>query len=422
MIVNKIHQGDSLVVLKTLGDNSVDCVVTSPPYWGLRDYGLPSIIWDNHNGCEHEWVGAKHSGNLDYRPGHNTTVGANKNSDIWVRPSREEFANRTVNETCPVCNNNFEGKPGKKFCSIKCLNTLSNEERTKQGGLSNFCTKCNAWSGQLGLEPTFDLYLTHLLQIFDEIKRVLKKTGCLFVNLGDSYSGSNGNGHKQTLENENTFQGKAGYHEKLRYRIKENNLPQKSLCQIPFRFSIGMSDRGWILRNTLIWHKPNCMPSSVKDRFTVDFEYVFFFVKNKKYWFEQQKEPQSLGTFERYKVGEKIPTFNKEGGSSMKTKKITDGWIAILPNGRNKRSVWKIPTAPFKEAHFATFPEALIEPMILSGCPEQGTVLDPFFGSGTTGLVALRHNRNFIGIELNPEYIKIAEKRLEPYLLQEKLF
>ena len=380
MIVNKIHQGDSLVVLKTFPDNSVDCVVTSPPYWGLRDYQLPSIIWDNHNDCKHSW-------NLE-------------------------------NKKDPMDRNGY----GIHDAPKDRKGVIHAKKWEMEGFVSGFCTKCNAWSGQLGLEPTFDLYLTHLLQIFDEIKRILKKEGTCFINLGDSYSGSGNGTNDYRTEASKSIQGigkNRGLYKTggIAQRIK--NVAAKSLCQIPFRFSIDMSDRGWILRNTLIWHKPNCMPSSVRDRFTVDFEYVFFFVKDKKYWFETQ--------YEKY-----AEPLDRWGGNMVKGdyKTKTNQYAMeerpgrnVRPNdlGRNKRCVWTIPTQPYSEAHFAVYPEKLIKPMILSGCPEQGIVLDPFFGSGTTGLVALRHNRNFIGIELNPEYIKIAEKRLESYLLQEKL-
>ena len=170
----------------------------------------------------------------------------------------------------------------------------------------------------------------------------------------------------------------------------------------PHFFAILMVDHGWILRNEIIWYKPNCMPSSVKDRFTVDFEKVFFFVKNKKYWFEQQLEPLTYPDFL------KRTATNKQGNGQL-AKSVRFGSKEI---GRNKRCVWQIPTKPFKEAHFAVFPPTLVEPMIQAGCPENGIVLDPFMGSGTVAEVALKLNRRFVGIELNPEYIKIAKKRI----------
>jgi len=186
-------------------------------------------------------------------------------------------------------------------------------------------------------------------------------------------------------------------------RDKIKGIPQKCLCQIPQRFSIEMCNRGWILRNTLIWHKPNCMPSSVKDRFTVDFEYVFFFVKNKKYWFERQIEPSEPWNSAK--------GFNVEGQRKRQGSNNTYG-KDLVQSGRNKRAVWKITTKPFKSAHFAVFPEELIETPIKAGCPEKGIVLDPFIGSGTVAVVAQKLNRQWVGIELNSEYIKIAEKRI----------
>lgn len=184
----------------------------------------------------------------------------------------------------------------------------------------------------------------------------------------------------------------------------------------------------WCLRNTIIWHKPNCMPASVKDRFTVDFEYVFFFVKNKKYWFEQLFDeytepldrwggPEIRKSSHKYiEIGE--PKLGKFGATSMFRK----GW-PVRPNeiGRNKRCVWQIKTAQFPEAHFAVYPEELIEPMVRAGCPENGVIIDPFMGSGTTGVKAKKLGRNFIGIEINPDYVDIANRRLANTYFQPEL-
>ncbi len=294
--MNKIIQGDSLSVLKTIPAESINCCVTSPPYWALRDYGV---------------------------------------------------------------------------------------------------------DGQLGLEPTFQEYITKLCDIFDDVKRVLKKDGTCWVNLGDTY-----------LNNSSySSGGRQGYNKKEKMIYKKDAIVQiKSLCQIPARFSIEMCNRGWILRNTIIWHKPNAMPSSAKDRFTVDFEYLFFFVKNKKYWFETQREPHSQVSLDRIKKPWKGNLCKGHALGSLK-----DGDMSKMchPEGRNKRTVWKINTQSFKEAHFAVFPEELVETPIKAGCPKGGVVLDPFSGSGTAGVVAQSQEKDFIGIELNPEYIKIAEKRLD---------
>jgi len=323
----KLILGDCLTELKNIEDNSIDCVITSPPYWALRDYGV---------------------------------------------------------------------------------------------------------DGQLGLEPTFEEYITKLCDIFDEVKRVLKKEGTCWVNLGDTYYGSGkgagGDGSQKeswtrTEKEERICNhcGKKFIGRKFQNfcgstcngvdntkRIIKGKLPDKTLCCIPDRFKIEMINRGWICRNEIIWHKPNCIPSSAKDRFTVDYEKVFFFVKSKKYFFKTQYEKA-------------IRDWANTGGSILND----TGWHkgahgndrkrykpASDTTQRNKRCVWQVSTKPNKEAHFATYPEALIEPMIDAGCPDGGVVLDPFFGAGTTGVVAKKQKKDCVGIELNPEYMKIAEARI----------
>lgn len=225
-------------------------------------------------------------------------------------------------------------------------------------------------AGQLGLESTFQEYINKLCDIFDEVKRVLKKQGTCWVNIGDT-------------------------------------LLNKSLCQIPSRFAIEMTNRGWILRNEIIWHKPNAMPSSANDRFTIDFEKVFFFVKSKKYYFNQSLEESKNRTDLEYRnTLRKGKNYNhKEPYKNNFPKKFREDGM------RNSRSVWTIPTKSFKGAHFAVFPEELCIKPIQSGCPENGIVLDPFMGSGTTLKVALELNRKAMGFELNPKYVKIAEER-----------
>ena len=305
MDINKIYNGHCLDVLKTFPNESVNCCVTSPPYWALRDYGH-----DN----------------------------------------------------------------------------------------------------QLGLESTFDEYINKLCNIFDEVKRVLRKDGTCWVVIGDTYYTKSGSGFVNDNLNPKSkeeIDNSTGINKANELRGKNPKL-HKCLSMIPFRFSIEMVNRGWILRNTIIWYKPNCMPASVKDRFTVDFEYVFFFVKNKKYWFEQQFEECQEVSIERAKYGWNCDRANNRTG--INTEKMGDRFVN--PQGRNKRAVWQVTTKPFKEAHFAVYPPELIEPMIKAGCPEDGIVLDPFMGSGTTAVVASGLNRNYIGIELNQEYIGIAEARI----------
>ena len=367
-----IYHGDALSVLRELPDNIVDCVVTSPPYWGLRDYGTPPQIWDGHPNCNHEW---------------------NKN-------------NRKLHSGRGDC---------QKSAKYSAQQSIPGKDIT-----DSFCSRCNAWQGSLGLEPTFELYIKHLCNIFDEIKRVLKEEGTLWVNLGDTYSGSHQGYGKTTLkrlsEKKKENLGSTGsYLQKYSHTINtpppnsKTSVADKSLCLIPNRFSIGMLDRGWICRNDIIWHKPSCMPQSVYDRFTVDYEHVYFFVKNKRYYFKQQFEPFKNSSLLRAKYGyhSKKTDTGIHGGMTSRTqaeaaRKMVTG---ELP-GRNKRCVWMIASQSFKGKHFAVFPKTLVETPIDAGCPEGGIVLDPFAGSGTTGIVAKKLGRRFIGIELSLKYIK----------------
>lgn len=312
--LNKIINGNSLEVLKTIPDNSIDCCITSPPYWGLRDYGHDE---------------------------------------------------------------------------------------------------------QLGSEKHFKDFVINLCNVFDEVKRVLKPTGTCFVNLGDTFSSDTketGGPSDKQLSNKGS-----------RYEAKkfDTEIPNKCLCLVPERFAIEMIDRGWTIRNQIIWHKPNQMPSSAKDRFTVDFEKVFFFVKQPTdYYFEQQLEksitqenrPAGVVRDREYDYDSKQAIIQKRkrpnGISVEQSKKMGNVGNCGVNEFRNVRTVWSINTEPSTEAHFATYPQRLVERMLKAGCPENGIVLDPFFGSGTTGVYARKANRNFVGIELNPEYVKIAENRL----------
>lgn len=337
-IKNTIIQGDCLEVLKTFPDESVNCVITSPPYFALRDYGTGS------------WRGGA--------------------------PDCDHKMPRNVNRA----------KPGDKQLPASAADVWTT------------CGKCGAVKEdkQIGIETNHKEYVKKLCDIFDEIKRVLTKDGTCWVNLGDTYSAQRWSDNKVT-----SFMSRGKNAGKNYVIKKETGLPDKCLVQIPSRFAIEMTDRGWILRNEIIWHKPNCMPASVRDRFTVDFEKIFFFTKSQKYNFETQYEPTKCN--EKYQHG----TFGRKSLAGKEGVKIK-----LDPRGRNKRAVWQVTTRPFKEAHFATFPETLIETPIKAGCPKDGIVLDPFMGAGTTAVVAKKLGRDYIGIELNPEYIKIAEKRI----------
>ena len=427
--------GDVLEKLKELSDESVDCIVTSPPYYGLRDYGTAKWEGGDPN-CDHKGKPLAHQTSIHQR-------------------------------TQPQCNN----QPDERTFEI----------------YKDICKKCGAKriDQQLGLEPTLNEYLDKMLLITAELKRVLKKTGTMWWNHGDSYnSHSTGNGGVGGLEGQrkNKQDNRANAHRKFQY-------PDKCLMLQAHRLAIRMVDeQGWILRNQIIWHKPNVMPSSVKDRFTVDFEPIFFFSKSKKYWFEQQFEDRvssnswnesfnmrvrdvgrSKKASHQYKATDdeirKYTEKKKMGGGGTGFKNHSedyrpDGTLIGIPGKRGMRSVWKIPTRSFKEAHFATFPETLIKTPIKAGCPEfickkcgksrekiiergelisyekkvlgytdcgcnagfeGGVVLDPFMGACTTALVAKKLGRRYIGIELNPDYIKICEDRLKPLLAQPSL-
>jgi site-specific DNA-methyltransferase (adenine-specific) len=258
---------------------------------------------------------------------------------------------------------------------------------------SAFCSKCSAWRGELGGEPTPELFISHLCDVFDQVKRVLKTFGTCWINIADSYS-------------------------------------NKDLVGIPEMFALEMKSRGWIRRNTIIWHKPNAMPRSVRDRFTEDFEYIFFFTKSKNYYFEQQIEPYSQSyqkeqrapgyvrqhEYENSKYNKHHfnPTMPKFGGKKHLGygNPIYSGKEWKLGKGRNKRSVWRIPVGNFKGEHFATFPKALVETPVKAGCPKGGIVLDIFSGAGTSCMVAAQNDRCFIGIELNPKFREMALGRI----------
>lgn len=265
----------------------------------MRDYGVNPIIWDGDNNCEHKWG----------------------NSVITLK------------------HKSGETNPGKE--------SWFKDKGASDDKGSQFCSKCGAWRGSLGLEPTFDLYIKHLCDIFDEVKRVLRKDGTLWVNLGDTYSnnGEKSSHHgqgKSTLRGGHVNQNEQWNKNTSNLKVNlKSSLPSKSLTLIPFRFAIEMVNRGWICRNVIIWHKPNCMPSSAKDRFTVDFEYLFFFVKNKKYWFEQQFEPHTTLDDLTRRTNKYWSDDIADGGTG-KQNKGRDRREFYGEQGRNKRAVWTI--------------------------------------------------------------------------------
>ena len=320
MKLNRILQGNVLDRMKDLPDQSVQCVVTSPPYWGLRDYG---------------------------------------------------------------------------------------------------------GDGQLGLEETPEEFVENLVKVFREVKRVLKDDGTVWLNLGDSYSAGKMTPHTGAARNGRDMSAMSGI-------IRTYNNP-KNLVGIPWRVAFALQADGWYLRQDIIWHKPNPMPESVADRCTKSHEYIFLLTKSAKYFYDAEaiREPLQSGPSDIKKMIENkdridakhlkddYPLHKANTRSKIGRKRAVGTMNQEGLLGRNRRSIWQINTTPYPEAHFAVFPPKLPELCIKAGSSEGDIVLDPFFGSGTTGWVAQRLGRKWIGIELNPEYIKIAERRFDQHELFE---
>ena len=311
-----IHVGDCLEQLRTLPDESVQCCVTSPPYWGLRDYGA---------------------------------------------------------------------------------------------------------DGQIGLEETPEAFVDSMVEVFREVRRVLRPDGVCFVNLGDSYAGSpcgsfNGGGFKDASAESGGRDMSGVATSGTIDKVKASGLKPKDLVGIPWRVAFALQSDGWYLRQDIIWHKPNPMPESVKDRCTKAHEYVFLLTKSGRYYWDagaiaESAIPQKRTGKKGYRCPKDVIDIhpNRTDGARVSDKTGLNG-----PTGetRNARSVWAITTKGFSGCHFATFPPELPMKCIAVGSKKGDTVLDPFFGAGTTGLVAMKMGRNCIGIELNPEYAEIARKRI----------
>ena len=399
----KLYCGDSRRILsEQFAPESIHMVMTSPPYYGLRDYGTTSTLWDEKDpGCKHEFQTR------------NYTLHAG-------RGDAQKSAKYSEQESIP--------------------------DRQMQDEL---CTKCGAWKGQLGQEPPIDMYIDHLLQIFDEVHRVLRPDGTVWVNLGDTYSTRGAKGTGGTgLMGDNVY---ARLKERAGFTPRKftSEIPEKSLSLIPYRFAISMVDRGWILRNIIVWHKPNAMPQSAKDKFTPDWEPIFFFAKRQKCYFNTQYEayqtkPTELARYQKSDYhGQSLKDYDSAGAQtprdikqrtieSMRARSRFGGdkstgygdrtysgksWEpapeAEIP-GRIMRSVWSIPTHGYAGNHYAAYPPEICETPIKAGCSESGgIVLDPFAGSGATGVAALGLGRNFVGIEISPEFCRQAVERLK---------
>jgi site-specific DNA-methyltransferase (adenine-specific) len=332
---NKILQGNALEILKEFPSQSVNCCVTSPPYYALRDYEGSMFVWDGNKDCEHEFKSFSRKGQS----------GGVKSKKVKIK-EKENF---------------------QKFDD-------TNQE---------FCEKCGAWNGRLGLEPSPEMYINHIVQIMMEVNRILTKDGTLWLNLGDSYAGSQTVGRVGPEGIDPKFMYAKGT--SLDGKIMQFDwgyLKPKDLCMIPARIAIELQKKGWWLRNDIIWHKENSMPEPAQDRCSRSHEYIFLLTKNKKYYYDIDliKEP------------------------------IKSKLISSLT--RNKRTVWSINTTPSTEKHFAMFPPNLVIPCILTGCPEGGIVLDPFMGTGTVALVCNDLKRKWIGIEQSSENVELMSDRL----------
>lgn len=258
--------------------------------------------------------------------------------------------------------------------------------------------------GQIGLEQTPEVYVEKLVRVFREAWRVLRDDGVLWLNLGDSYYNYRpGKGQqlaKQTVSR--THQDLPAVVPRRGNKLK--GLKEKDLIGIPWRVTFALQADGWFLRSDIIWNKPNPMPASVKDRCTVSHEYIFMLTKNQRYYFDMD------AIKEKVREDDQRSRPFRDGGEQVLAR--DNGRVYTGVEARHKRSVWTVATQPYAGAHFATFPPELIEPMVLSGCPKGGVVLDPFMGSGTTALVARYHGRHYVGIELNAKYVRLAQDRL----------
>jgi len=325
-----VYGGDCREVMRSMGPESVHCVVTSPPYWGLRDYGTEPTVTGGDPTHAHEWMDVKH-----YSGG---------------------------------------GQPDEKVRWQHTGVGPSGHPKVTTGRCS-----CGASLGNLGLEPTPEEYVANMVNVFREVWRVLRDDGTVWLNLGDSYAA-------------------------------------KQAVGIPWRVAFALQADGWYLRSDIIWAKPNPMPESVTDRPTKSHEYLFLLSKSPRYYYDADavSEPITAESAERY-AGGPLSIAGQFLGSPVDKRyhdtggKKIDG--ADLPMRRNLRSVWTIATQPYPGAHFATFPRKLVEPCVKAGCPADGVVLDPFAGSGTTGVVAQHLGRRAVLIDLNPDYLTQAMRR-----------
>jgi len=357
--MNKIEFGNCLEIMQRWIDEGVkvNTCVTSPPYYGLRDYGTA------------------------------TWIGGDKDCNHWRDSHTSE---RT---------------------------TTGQKNSVKHGGIADsiyksVCKKCGAirQDQQLGLEETPQQYVESMVRVFRLVKQLLTDDGTLWVNIGDSYAMSSMRGKNSEFKSiDQSKQGIAHLDRSI-----PDNMKAKDLMGIPWMLAFALREDGWYLRQDIIWHKPNPMPESVKDRCTKSHEYIFLLSKSPKYYFDNEaiKEPCINSAEEQ--IAKRNKKQHRENASKEEAKYVQHNFSKIekIYEKRNKRDVWSVNVKPYKGAHFATYPVELIEPCIKAGCPDGGIVLDPFMGSGTTAQVAIANNKQYLGCELNTEYKYLQDQRI----------
>ena len=256
--------------------------------------------------------------------------------------------------------------------------------------------------GQIGLEETPEQYIAAMVEVFQCVWDVLEDNGTLWLNIGDSYNGSGGQGTKPNIMSQETAEGRGGK------AIKVDGIKPKDMIGIPWMLAFALRADGWYLRQDIIWHKPNPMPESVQDRCTKAHEYIFLLSKSQKYYYDIDAIKEEAHTTDASDRNRDESRLNNTPGRTRMSGLTTNHYET-----KNKRSVWTVTTKPYEGAHFAVFPQDLIEPCILAGAPVGGVVLDPFMGSGTTAQVAQHLGRKYLGCELNPAYAELQNKRLQ---------